>query len=74
MILYFRVKSITAGRRAGGGGGCWWDFFKRLEAKLEKSNVDLDSNLIILLILRAFVSQNNVLLSNSRDFRAFKSL
>ena len=43
-------------------------FFKRLAAKLENqfiktSNVDLVSNLIILLTLRAFVSQNNVLLS-----------
>ena len=54
-------------------------FFKRLAAKLEKQflktfNVDIVSNLIISLTLRAFVSQNNVLLGNSRDFRAFKSL
>ena len=77
MILYFRVKSIIAW--GGGEGGGVGIFFKRLAAKLEKqfiktSNVDLVSNLIILLTLRAFVSQNNVLLSNSRDFRVFKSI
>ena len=54
-------------------------FFKRLAAKLEKQflktfNVDIVSSLIILLTLGAFVSQKNVLLGNSRDFRSFKSL
>ena len=71
MMLYFRVKGIIPGRD--------WEFFQRLAAKLEKQllktfNVDIVSNLIILLTLRAFDSQNNVLLGNSRDFRAFKSL
>ena len=69
VMLHFRVKSIIPGR----------GFFKRLVAKLEKQflktfNVDIVLNLIILLTLRAFVSQNIVLLGNSRDFRAFKSL
>ena len=57
MMLYFRVKSIILGRGS--------EFFIGLAAKLEKQflktfNVDIVSNLIILLTLRAFVSQNNV--------------